>query len=229
MNDEELSRPYGLPAPRRLSARWRRRRASARAGTCARIGEGYLRREIELVSEMLDPAFGYDPGALRGRAAPTEGRRERFALLWSIYAEGRLARRYGPSGRPASLPPGFSEEHERLLSAAYPRIPAALRDEVFARLASPCPHTHAELVAMAEGPEPLLKGLGIPWAETRGPTPGARCPLCAFPTHAWAAMPLPAALEQAVRANHRGWDAREGLCARCAELYAAVPAPPGAP
>lgn len=53
---------------------------------------GWLRHELLRVSDMLDPAFAYDPQPALGgdNAAADEVIRERFRWLWDEYIKGRL-------------------------------------------------------------------------------------------------------------------------------------------
>jgi hypothetical protein len=64
--------------------------------------------------------------------------------------------------------------------------------------------SHPELLALAKSI--LLR------AET---TPGAPCPLCKFPTFAWAENPP----VEAICRDFPRWLPGHGCCARCAELY----------
>jgi hypothetical protein len=53
-----------------------------------------------------------------------------------------------------------------------------------------------------------------------GPRPGAPCPLCGFPTFAWAAETgLAGPTASAIRSEFPLWTIAQGACARCADIY----------
>jgi hypothetical protein len=53
--------------------------------------------------------------------------------------------------------------------------------------------------------------------------PGAPCPLCKFPTFAWAEMEkLAPATVVAIQKHFPRWDDSHGACARCVEIYEAT-------
>ena len=58
----------------------------------------FLRRELQHVADMLDPAFGYQRELAAEEADPAVVSllRERYRVVWDTTVEGRLARRQGP-------------------------------------------------------------------------------------------------------------------------------------
>lgn len=76
---------------------------------------GWLRHELLRVSDMLDPAFAYDPQPALGgdNAAADEVIRERFRSLWDEYIKGRL----DPGGW-RRLTPGAAYTQGALLTLA---------------------------------------------------------------------------------------------------------------
>jgi hypothetical protein len=52
-------------------------------------------------------------------------------------------------------------------------------------------------------------------------TPGSRCPLCGFPTHAFEAHAdrLPPEVVDRIRISFPTWTPSCGLCQQCADLY----------
>jgi hypothetical protein len=162
-----------------------------------------LRRELLHVADMLDPAFGYRP-RLPGEdaAAPLDrALRERYRVLWNTSVDGRLAR----DGRGE---PGAESRRRRDVLGAFPGLgdrSAGVFDAVWSGTVG----THAGLLAIAAG-------------ESRG-AGGPRCPLCRFPSAppSPAAAGLPAAVRAAIAADFPAWEPALGVCARCAELYAA--------
>lgn len=178
------------------------------------------RRELAHVADLLDPAFGYAPGALSTDPGdpPEPLLRERYRVLWRLRVEGRLARRGVPL-------PGDPAERIRGLRATFPMLGARVED-LLERLLTGTLATHGALAAVARGPE---RALGL---VRRGPHPGERCPLCRCPTHAF--EPDPQTLSRAARERivqgFPEWEPAHGLCRQCADLYraraaAAAPAP----
>ena len=145
----------------------------------------WLAHELCHISDMLDPAFAYEPEIRLPDAPPAELDllRERYRVLWDITIDGRLNQ-----DKPARL-------------AEFQKVMLAM--EIFDRLWKTRP-PHPELVALAKSV--LVRAQK---------TPGAACPLCKFPTFAWADTP-PA---DAIRRDFPRWLPAHGCCARCAELY----------
>jgi hypothetical protein len=162
-----------------------------------------LRRELLHVADMLDPAFGYTPalpepvaGGPRERAV-----REAYRVLWDAYVDGRLARQ----GR---LPPGARGERLRAFRAAFPWL-GERATASFARFFEGATLTPAVLLAFA--------------ANGDAAAPAPRCGLCRLPSRDLAPGPaaLPAGVRAAIARDAPAWRPEDGLCCRCAEIYAA--------
>jgi hypothetical protein len=102
-----------------------------------------LDRELLHVQDMLDPSFGYQPALPASVAGGPAERavRDRYRVLWDVYADGRLARR---GAVPASARRDREEEFARAFAHLGARAGAA-----FARVFGGLPLTHADLVALA--------------------------------------------------------------------------------
>jgi hypothetical protein len=100
-----------------------------------------LRRELQHVADMLDPRFGYEPRIEVAEPARRRAVFERYALLWKVSVEGRLARR-------GLAEPGARErlrgEFERRFAGLGGRV-AEIFDDLFDDEAP----THARLVKLA--------------------------------------------------------------------------------
>jgi len=186
--------PAGRPAAIRVAA--------------ARFADGatllpFLDRELTRLADLVDPAFGHVPDDLD--TIPAHRRRlvqRRYRQAWAASLDGRIARlgRVPLAGRGA---------HERALAETFPAMAGAgLRRLAQALWSGPRP-SHAELFALASA-----------HAAAPASAPGAPCPLCGFPTHAWA-KPGAAGVAEAIRRDVPGWREDDGLCDRCLERYAA--------
>ncbi len=167
----------------------------------------FLRHELMHLQDMVDPAFGYQAelpvsGALMNhrRAAG-----ERYHVLWDVSIDGRLTQ--AGRGTVASREQRWSE-----FAGVFGFWPEARQRELFDALwASPVP-THSALVELSCDPRQLQTG--------GGPQPGAACPLCRFPTFAWAdPAGLTAETVTAIQREFPRWRVEDGACARCAEIY----------
>lgn len=169
----------------------------------------FLRHELLHVADMLDPRFEYTPWLPESEDSPAHERllRDRYRVLWGIYAEGRLARRdRAHAGIRARCLADFAR--------AFPML-GDRQEEAFDRFFEGRGLTHPELAAFAKDPE---RAVG---RDRAGPHPGERCPLCGFPTYAFLPEPerLPQEVRERIRARSPGWDPVDGLCLQCADLY----------
>jgi hypothetical protein len=168
---------------------------------------GFLRHELLHIADMLDPDFAYEPTLPQTEGGPAYDRllRERYRALWDATIDGRLVRR--------GWAPAASREHcLRDFARVFP-LPGPRLHEVFAGFFDTEPHTHAELVAFAcELDGHLLR-----------PGQGGRCPLCRFPTYAFAPDPerLPTQVIACITQDFPAWQPAQGLCLQCADLYRA--------
>jgi hypothetical protein len=163
-----------------------------------------LRHELEHVSDMVDPGFGYErelPGAGAGPAHDALVR-ERYRAAWDASIDGRLFRR-------GALGPSERETRRRDFARAFPVLGDALEAQ-FRRWFDDAAPTHRAILAFALSPPGL------------GGTPG-RCPVCALPAQDLDPHPerLPAAVLGEVVRSRPGWRPEDGLCGRCAELFEA--------
>ena len=172
--------------------------------------EQWLAHELCHISDMLDPAFAYVPDISLPDAPPAELNllRERYRVLWDVTIDGRIAevcRRDtpAPTGRDKNVAPTNHDRRARL--AEFQKALPSLPETVFEQLWTGPRPSHPELVALAKSV--LVR------AER---TPGAPCPLCKFPTFAWADDPR----VEAIQRDFPRWLPEHGCCARCAELYA---------
>lgn len=167
-----------------------------------------LRRELLHVADMVDPAFGYEPALAVADAGPSYERllRDRYRVIWEASVAGRLVRR-GVAGADAE------EAARHTFAAVFPMLGASTGEE-FARFFSGAAGTHADFTAFAAAP----RGERM----TRGLVAGGRCPLCRFPTHAPEPAPLDlaAAIIARIATDFPAWEAADGLCRQCTDLYA---------
>ncbi len=151
------------------------------------VFDQFLRHELCHISDMLDETFAYEPAITLADAPPAELDllRDRYRVLWDITIDGRL-------------------NHERSARLAeFRKALPTLSEKIFNELWSARP-SHPELVVLAKSV--LMRTVK---------TPGASCPLCKFPTFAWADKPA----VDAIRRDFPRWRPEDGCCARCAELY----------
>jgi hypothetical protein len=169
--------------------------------------KAFLRHELTHLHDMLDPVFGYEPKLPAIGPSVNQHRlaRERYRLLWDITIDGRLTR----AGRQT-----IATKDQRWLElvGAFCFWPESTQQEIFNSLwTNPTPNHRilVELVCDARHT-----------GATVGPQPGAACPLCGFPTFAWASEArLTDAVVKTIRSEFPRWDTNHGACARCAEVY----------
>jgi hypothetical protein len=161
----------------------------------------FLRRELLHVTDMLDPRFGYVPSLPSVPGGPAYDRllRERYRVVWDMTVDGRLAQ----AGR---LPMSTWHPRRREFLAAFG--PSAEADAaLFFTDAAP---THATITAFV-------------LATAAGAGAAGSCALCGFPTSD--REPDPASLAEAVGAeivsDSPTWQAADGCCRQCADLYRA--------
>jgi hypothetical protein len=162
-----------------------------------------LRRELLHVADMLDPRFGYSPVLPADVAGgPRERRvRDSYRVLWSAYVDGRLAGR-------GLLPPAVRSARLREFAGAFPHL-GAQAEAMFERFFDARELSHQDLLGVA--------------ADGPAAAPVPRCRLCDLPARALEPAPgaLPPAVRAAIARDFPAWRSRDGLCCRCAELYAA--------
>lgn len=161
-----------------------------------------LRRELLHVADMLDPGFGYEAVLPAGATGGARERsiRDNYRVLWDAYVDGRLVRL-------GVLPATVRGERMREFGRAFPYLgPRA--DAAFEQFFGGRRLTHAVLMAFAAG------------GPAGAPLP--RCRLCDLPTRDFEPAPgaLPHQVQAAIRRDFPSWWPADGLCRRCAELYA---------
>ena len=172
-----------------------------------------LRHELTHVTDMLNPAFGYPERPPSGATAGENLIRDRYRLLWDLSVDGRLARAKKKTIADAGA-------RRRELDAMYRSLPDTARAALFDRLWGAADVTHDRLWAMASDVRTLLAFAGVSGGVdvSGGPMPGARCPLCKFPTYAWS-PPLEPHVAAILQLDFPNWHPDDGVCDRCAELY----------
>ena len=169
----------------------------------------FLRHELMHLQDMIDPAFGYVPELPVLGPSLNQQRlaRERYRRLWDVTIDGRLTR--NGQGAMATRSHRWSEFRDTFAGWPEPR-----QQEAFDSLWTHCAPTHSLLVQLAC--DPVLV------QPASGPRQGALCPLCGFPTFAWADETglLPDAIDR-IRAEFPLWLPQHGSCARCAAIYRA--------
>ncbi len=183
--------------------------------------DAWIRHELLHIDDMLDPAFRYDTNARPEQRQPAVGGlfRDRYALLWAISIDARLH-------RDDEHAPALKRQRARELMRAYgiadePAVEPALKD-LWSRFAAARP-THLELLEMTG-----FSWTGSAWsADTTdghiGPAPGDACPICRFSTFDWSTAERLAGVAPRVRSDRPEWNPPDGLCERCAEVYANMP------
>lgn len=170
----------------------------------------FLRHELTHVSDMLDPAFGYEPDLPPAEGGPTRDQllKERYRCLWDATIDGRMVRRGWGNER---LRAERLDEFRRL----FPMF-AEEDESLFSRFFDQQPHSHAELVAFILDPRAVA-------GASDAHHPGDRCPLCGFPTFAFEldAERLPPEVVGEIKADFPRWSPSHGLCRQCADLYRA--------
>src|SRR5262249_35683272 len=135
----------------------------------------FLRHELTHLHDMVDPAFGYRPELPASGSFMNQDclARERYRLLWDVSIDGRLTR----AGRQtiAAKDQRWSE-----FASAFAFWAEARQQDVFETLWNDPAPAHEMLADLVRDPRDLRTG--------NGPRPGARCPLCGFPTFAWASV-----------------------------------------
>jgi hypothetical protein len=183
----------------------------------------YCRHELTHISDMLDPAFNYDPDTKVGQNPGEEALiLHRYRVLWCLSIDSRLE----AAGKEPML---TKEDRYKEFRSWYRKIPPAQLKSVFEGLWQTQFFTHSELVEMATDTLRVMdravevEGGEVPETQNKIMLmPGFPCPLCRFPTYSWV-EDLENKVEKYVldyiRENHPGWDTEFGACDRCVEVY----------
>jgi hypothetical protein len=104
-----------------------------------------LRQELYHVSDMLDPAFGYEPdlGDTGESTAQENLIRDRYRVLWELYIDARLVR----AGR---TPTAFLERRQSLLRKAFESVSDENNSAIFKTVSNAESLTHADLLELAK-------------------------------------------------------------------------------
>jgi hypothetical protein len=171
----------------------------------------FLRHEFYHIVDMLDPAFGYEPFLPPAEGGPTHDSllRERYRTLWDTAIDGRMVQR-------GWLPESCRDQHLADFARPFPML-GEETERIFSVYFHKEPHTHAQFVAFAQSP----------WVaaakEAISHQLGSRCPLCAFPTYAFAPEleKLSDKVIAEIQSDFPNWQIAQGLCVQCADLYCA--------
>jgi hypothetical protein len=159
-----------------------------------------LRHELMHLTDMLDPAFGYQRILPHTDGGPSADNlfRERYRVLWDTTIDGRIDR----AGRGH---PRTRERRWREFATTFARLGDQCPGQFEQWWNERCP-THARLVAFA-----------APAGDA------GRCPLCLFPAASLdrRVAAMTARVERAVRAEHPAWRPAQGICPQCFDLYEA--------
>lgn len=103
-----------------------------------------LRRELYHISDMLDPAFGYEPdiGDTADSVAQENLVRDRYRVLWDLYISVRLVR----AGR---APAAILEQYQTLLPRTFEGLSDRHMSEIFETLTHAELLTHTDILALA--------------------------------------------------------------------------------
>lgn len=180
----------------------------------------FVRSEWTHVADMLDPSFAYVPDDLeRAGETPFERRliRERYRALWTASVTGRLSRE-------GKTPEGAEARRRDEVHRAYAKLAEEARERCFLAMWSGPRPTHAELLALAQGPSAVFERFGAGTAASKGARrmPGDPCPLCRFPAWKWAdATAMQAKTREALVKDFPTWQTEDSICDRCDEMYRA--------
>jgi hypothetical protein len=169
----------------------------------------FLRHELFHISDMLDPAFAYEPTLPKAEGGPTYDTliTSRYRVLWDVTIAGRMARR----GWCAAT----VRDHElNDFRHAFPMLDGDC-EEHFKRFFDAAEARHAELAAFAFDPRAATDSI------SNQAVAGTHCSLCRFPTHAFEPEPANLATEvlAEIKKDFPDWIPARGLCGQCADLY----------
>jgi hypothetical protein len=192
----------------------------------------HLRHEWTHLSDLLDPYFDYETHYHLSGLSPMEENlvRDRYRTVWCATIDARL------DGR-GWQPVLDREGHSRVFARLFRSVAAEERAAAFRRLWECGSIPHPVLAAISRSRTRLLRfAQGDSFADISsdadtekaplGPSPGARCPLCRFPTFRWispavedAGAAEPDSVFARVRAAFPEWRPEYGICDRCYERY----------
>ena len=168
--------------------------------------KAFLRHELMHISDMLDPAFQYNPAVQLNALNDTEENlvRERFRILWAIFIDARTFRK--------GLTPLWPiEKYERDFGKAFQFWAKDERNQVLDRLTSGESFTHSDLLHWSMDYR-LTKNLG---------EGGLLCPVCLLPAYTTADKDVfcsPDVVER-IKTDRPDWKEAMGICSQCFDLY----------
>ena len=169
----------------------------------------FLRHELFHISDMLDPAFAYEPTLPKAEGGPTYDTliTNRYRVLWDMTIAGRMLRR----GWCAAT---VGDQQLNDFRHAFPMLDREC-EELFERFFDAAEPRHKELAALAFDPRAATDNC------LNQAVAGTHCSLCRFPTHAFESAPanLGAEVLAAIKADFPDWTPAKGLCVQCADLY----------
>ena len=171
----------------------------------------FLRHELFHISDMLDPAFAYEPTLPKAEGGPTYDTliTNRYRVLWDVTIAGRMLRR----GWCAAT---VRDQELNDFRHAFPMLDKEC-EELFKRFFDATEPRHMELAALAFDPRAATDNL------SNQAVAGTHCSLCRFPTHAFASEPANLGTEvlAAIKEDFPDWTPAKGLCVQCADIYRA--------
>jgi hypothetical protein len=178
----------------------------------------WLRHELWHVRDMLDPAFEYrredlTPDTGPGERLPQRVVQDRYSLLWSLSIDARIE-------RAGSLPLNSRDERLARLAGAFPGLTAPQYSAVLETIGDKRCLRHPDLLELARWPRKLI-GENADAASLDQPIRGSACPLCHFPTFAWADLHRPAAQQiiGLIQQAYPSWTPGLGICHTCFDLF----------
>ena len=178
----------------------------------------WARHEFMHIDDMLNPAFQYDSSQrpVGSNIAASNLLQDRFAVLWALSVDARLARR-------ELAPTQMRERRKTEFMRAFASAQSECETEAFDRLwenEQIDATNHRQLLKWAqEGPPGLAEAGRSIEGSSAQPSAGSPCPLCGFPTFDWADAAQGQQAREAVRRDFPDWTSTQGLCGRCAEVY----------
>ncbi len=174
-----------------------------------------MRRELLQITDMIDHCFEYRKESLVGGRPRQNLVRDRYRVLWDLYAQGRLLRqghRDDDAVRrlTAQFKRVFATESSRLVCPALKRVLEAERI------------THGRMLCWASTPEQLFEAEGSSRSRHQ-PASGEPCPVCECSTYDWSDLEeSDGKIICAVQRDFPQWQPSHGLCRQCADVYASV-------
>ena len=169
----------------------------------------FLRHELFHISDMLDPAFAYEPTLPKAEGGPTYDTliTNRYRVLWDVTIAGRMARH----GWCAAT---VRDQELQDFRHTFPMLDGE-SDEFFKGFFDAAAPRHQELAAFAFDPRAATNSV------SNQAVAGTHCSLCRFPTQTFEAMAaqLGAEVLAAIKEDFPDWTPIKGLCVQCADLY----------